>query len=291
MDGDLMITIGATGVGVAVLLAVNASLLLASAVPAERRDYRARPPAFLRLLWPLVRAAGYHATARVPAARLSRLARRLQRAEWDGRVGPADWIGGVVVYAALGAALGTAVALLLGLGAGAAVAGALAGAAVPELQLRDAIARRDAAVRRDLPAYLDVLTLGVEAGCSLPSAIGHATDKAPEGPLRRGFQRLLAEIRAGRPRADALRSFEGYLGLPAITALVGALLQAERTGASLGPVLRAQSDQRTSERFARAEKLAMQAPVKMLGPLILCIFPCTFLVLGFPVALRLTGGF
>ena len=79
--------------------------------------------------------------------------------------------------------------------------------------------------------------------------------------------------------------------MPAITSLVSALVSAEQTGASVGQVLRAQAEQRGAERFARAEKLAMEAPVKMLGPLVLCIFPCTFIVLGFPIATQLARQF
>ena len=69
--------------------------------------------------------------------------------------------------------------------------------------------------------------------------------------------------------------------------LVSALVQGEMMGASVGPILRAQSEQRRTERFQRAEKLALEAPVKMLGPLILCIFPCTFIVIGFPIVVQL----
>ena len=76
-----------------------------------------------------------------------------------------------------------------------------------------------------------------------------------------------------------------------VSSLVSSLVQAEKTGASLGTVLRAQSTQRTNERFARAEKLAMEAPVKMLGPLILCIFPCTFVVIGFPIGVKMFNAF
>ena len=77
---------------------------------------------------------------------------------------------------------------------------------------------------------------------------------------------------------------------PPVTSLVAALVQAETSGGSLSGVLRAQSEQRLNERFARAEKLALEAPVKLLAPLILCIFPCTFLVLAFPVVIRLLEG-
>lgn len=89
---------------------------------------------------------------------------------------------------------------------------------------------------------------------------------------------------------EALDNLAARTGLIAMASLVSALKQADQTGSSLGPILRAQADQRRSEQFLRAEELAMKAPVKMLFPLVTCIFPCTFLVIGFPVVLKLVEG-
>ena len=106
-----------------------------------------------------------------------------------------------------------------------------------------------------------------------------AVQKSADTPLRREFSRVLRDIRAGRSRAEALRDLADRTGTLAIQNLVSSLIQAERTGSSLGPLLRSQSEQLRTERFQRAEKLAMEAPVKLLGPLVMFIFPCTFLVL------------
>jgi tight adherence protein C len=82
------------------------------------------------------------------------------------------------------------------------------------------------------------------------------------------------------------------MDMPAVASFVATLIQAEATGMSLGPILRAQADQRRVERFARAEKLAMEAPVKLLFPLIFFIFPCVFLILMFPIVMKfLAAGF
>jgi len=104
--------------------------------------------------------------------------------------------------------------------------------------------------------------------------------------LQRAFMRVQGDLRAGRSRVEALKALAERLDSPAVTALVAALIQADSSGGSLADVLRAQSEQRLDERFARAEKAAMEAPVKMLGPLVLCIFPCTFIVLAAPIVLR-----
>ena len=90
-----------------------------------------------------------------------------------------------------------------------------------------------------------------------------------------------------RTRAEAMRALSDRLALPAIANWVGAVLAAEKQGASLGPILRAQAEQRRMERFVRAEQQALKAPVKMLFPLVACIFPCTFVIVFFPIAVRL----
>lgn len=152
--------------------------------------------------------------------------------------------------------------------------------------MRDIIESRRDEVTRELPLYVDMLTLALEAGGSLSVALKVATERSPDSVLRRAFIRVQGDLRAGRSRAEALRALGERLDMPAISPLVAALVQADASGGSLASVLRAQSEQRLNERFARAEKRAMEAPVRMLGPLVLCIFPCTFLILGFPIVMR-----
>ncbi len=159
-------------------------------------------------------------------------------------------------------------------------------ALLPWWWLKEAAARQRLEVLRELPTYLDMLTLSLEAGGALSVALKISTERAPETLLKRAFMRVQGDLRAGRSRVEALRALAERLDSPAVTALVAALIQADSSGGSLADVLRAQSEQRLDERFARAEKAAMEAPVKMLGPLVLCIFPCTFIVLAAPIVLR-----
>ena len=146
---------------------------------------------------------------------------------------------------------------------------------------------RQMQILKDLPASLDVLTLCVESGATLTAALRLVVDKSALTPLRGVFERVLREVRAGRTRLEALEHVANVYRLDCLDALVSALLQSEGAGVSLGGLLRAQSEQRSAERHQRAERLAMQAPVKMLGPLVLCIFPCTFVVISVPIAARL----
>ncbi|MEO6186661.1 MAG: type II secretion system F family protein [Steroidobacteraceae bacterium] len=155
------------------------------------------------------------------------------------------------------------------------------------LWLRSTFAHRERQVARELPAYLDLLTVCVEAGATLTAGVRLIVAQAPESPLRNYFDRVLREVRGGRSRAHAFVQVAELHGIDSLITLAQALAHAESAGMSLGQILRAQSEQRTAERFARAERLAMQAPVKMLGPLIFCIFPCTFIVLAVPIVVRM----
>lgn len=162
----------------------------------------------------------------------------------------------------------------------------LVGVGAPWLWMRSEVTARRDQVIRELPIYVDMLTLALEAGGSLSVALKVATERSPDSVLRRAFQRVQGDLRAGRSRVEALRALGDRLDMPAVTPLIAALIQADSSGGSLAAVLRAQSEQRLNERFSRAEKRAMEAPVRMLGPLVLCIFPCTFLILAFPIVIR-----
>lgn len=150
--------------------------------------------------------------------------------------------------------------------------------------------QRQRQMLREIPFFLDMTTLCVEAGLNLQGALQRAAEYGPSGPLQLELLHTLAEIRAGESRSEALAKLAVRTDLTAIASLVAALKQADQTGTSLGPLLRSQSDQRRSEQFLRAEELAMKAPVKMLFPMVLCIFPCTFLIIGFPVAMKVLDG-
>ena len=195
-------------------------------------------------------------------------------------------LAGLAVAAGAGAASlpsgldGPASALL-------AVLGGLAGSWLPDHALQRRTAARLARMQRELPFMLDLLTLCVEAGLGLHAALRQVAEHAPEGPLRQSLRDTLAAMRTGVARDRALDQWAQACMVPAVRSLVLALGQADQLGMSLGPVLRAQAAQQRSDRFLRAEKLALEAPVKMLFPMVFCIFPCTFLIIGFAVAVKL----
>jgi tight adherence protein C len=285
------LTLSLLGASVAVSVVTLVTCNLATAVPGEDRTYKDRPPGLLRMVWLPTQMLAWYLGPRMSVVKREAVLRKLRKAELDFAVSPQQWIAArFPVAVLLGLVTGVMGALAEFPFVTVFLCGAAAGYVWPDLWLRDQIKRKELRVLRDLPTYLDVLTLAVEGGCSLTTGIAVAIEKAPESPLRRAFQRLLREVRAGKSRADALKSMEERLDMPAATSLTTAMFQAQKTGAALGAVLRAQATQRTNERFARAEKLAMEAPVKMLGPLVMCIFPCTFIVLGFPIVMKFVNG-
>jgi len=167
------------------------------------------------------------------------------------------------------------------------VASAVAAGIVPGLWLRSLSVKRRRSIERDLPFVFDMMTLCVEAGLSVHGALQMAAQSGPAGILRDALADALAEMRAGVSRTAAIKALAERSNSPLARNWAAALAQAEALGISLGPVLRAQAAQSRSDRHVRAEQLAMQAPVKMLLPLIGCIFPCTFIVLAFPVMVQL----
>jgi tight adherence protein C len=257
----------------------------------QRRDHAGpRSPWAWFARWPLSLLARW-LSARLPAGLRAAVGSMLERADLDEILDAGQWLVAPLL-AASAMALGCC---LLSGARGAplifqAVLAAALGAAVPCAALRERIVTRQRQVLRELPGYLDLLALALEAGCAFNAALQLAVQRSPPSTLRFGLERVLREMRAGSARGEALRRFERRVRVPALAAAVAAVVQAEATGVSLVPVIRAQSMRGTQERFARAEKLAMEAPVKMLAPLVLCIFPCTFIVIGFPIAVRLLWG-
>lgn len=249
-------------------------------------------PWWWRAAWPWIAAVAPLAGPLCSWRLRLRLSRAIERAALPAGVG----------YAHIAALCGSAAAVAGGLAAAGEVtvappgsaawvpwtgAAALAAGLAPALWLKGLGTQRRRAIERDLPFVFDMMTLCVEAGLSVQGALQLAAQSGPPGALRDALADALAEMRAGVSRAAAIKTLAERSNSPLARNWAGALAQAEALGASLGPVLRAQATQCRSDRHTRAEQLAMQAPVKMLLPLIGCIFPCTFIVLAFPIAVQL----
>jgi tight adherence protein C len=160
----------------------------------------------------------------------------------------------------------------------------------PAISMGERSKKREKEIVRMLPTFLDFITMSVEAGLSLTGALNQAVSKGPPSLFRVELERVNRDVKAGAGRVEALQAMADRLQIREVSALVNAIAVAERTGGSVGNVLRAQSDQRLAERFQRAEKQAMEAPVKLIFPLVAFIFPSTFLMLFFPLAMKLLHG-
>ena len=160
----------------------------------------------------------------------------------------------------------------------------------PMLWLRGALKRRHLAIMKALPFVLDILTLSVEAGMDFIGALQRNCASRKLDPLNEELLRMTKEIQVGSSRKDALRNMAERCRQPDLRSVAFALIQADELGVSIGAILRIQSEQLRSRRFDRAEKLANEAPTKMLGPLMLCIFPAVFIILLGPVLTQAMKG-
>ncbi|MBI5366673.1 MAG: type II secretion system F family protein [Planctomycetes bacterium] len=156
----------------------------------------------------------------------------------------------------------------------------------PIFWLKEKVNRRQKECKRTLPYALDLICLAVEAGLDFNAALPRIMPKLGNNALAVEFKRMMNEIRMGKPRRESLREVAFRMNVSDLTTVVSAIVQADELGTSLGPILRIQADMIRTRRFQRAEKLAMEAPVKMLFPLLAFIFPTVFLMIFAPIGIK-----
>jgi tight adherence protein C len=211
--------------------------------------------------------------------------KRLALAGNPGELRVADWLGIKVIGAVLGAILFFVLFGVVGLlgfpffiALVMTAVGGLLGWTVPEFWLGGRVKKRQKAILLMIPDALDLLTISVRAGLGFDAALAKVVEKL-QGPLSDEFRRALAEVRVGKARRDALRDIVPRTEVTPLTNFIGAIIQAEQLGVSISKVLQVQSEQLRIERRQRAEEQAAKAPIKMLFPLVGCIFPSLFIVI------------
>jgi tight adherence protein C len=195
-----------------------------------------------------------------------------------------------------GASVGLAVLLLLaGVGQGLIGMGMLAllaliGFYLPFYLVKSRARQRQTAITKSLPDAFDLITTCVEAGLGLDAALSRVAEKV-HGPFADELSRALRDVSLGKSRRESLKELGERTGVPDLIQFTNAVIQAEAMGSSVGTVLRVQADQLRIKRRQRAEQTAYKAPVKMLFPLVLCIFPTLFIVILGPAIITIMNGF
>ncbi|MBV6395491.1 MAG: hypothetical protein HFACDABA_01067 [Anaerolineales bacterium] len=160
----------------------------------------------------------------------------------------------------------------------------------PQLWLTSRIQSRQHEIRKAMPDALDLLTICVEAGLSFDSAMQKVSDKW-QNQLSLAFARAIREVQLGKMRREALRDMSDRLGIAEMTSFTAAIIQSEQLGVSMAKVLRIQSEQMRMKRRQRAEEEAHKAPVKMIFPMGLLIFPSILIILMTPALIQITATF
>ena len=283
------IIVGSAGftAGAAVTALILAMSRVAYMLDGANRTGMDSPPGFMTLVWPLIKLIDFFVAANLPIKVIENVDSKLQKNGVSFAVTPGVLISSIIVFLTLFPALGwlamsssgspdVTVLVLL----------ALVGAVLPQLWMRDTRTKRNFELVRNLPVYLEYLSMCVDAGLNFAGALKQSVDKGPKGAMRNEFRIVLRDINSGETRADALTRLEKRVDLSDISIFVRAVIQAERMGSSMKETLVIQAEQRLTERFQRAEKMAMEAPVKLVVPLVVFIFPLTFIILLFPIVVR-----
>jgi tight adherence protein C len=245
-----------------------------------------------RVIIPVARRLGEIVTRFTPQNALQSTARRLELAGSPRGLDPATfWALRIIIAAAVAGfllfifsignidwSLGRKILVIAGF--------VLLGFYIPDMLLTSRIQRRQKAIRRAMPDALDLLTICVEAGLGFDGAMQKVSDKW-NNELSLAFGRVIREISLGKLRREALRDMADRIGIPEMTSFVAAIIQSEQLGVSMAKVLRIQADQMRIKRRQIAEEAAHKAPIKMLIPMALLIFPSICIVLMTPALLTM----
>lgn len=258
------------------------------------REQELKIPFFRRAIKPVLTKTSLLLTRIIPAEKETELNQKIIMAGANEKIAPRELL--VIKYLA---SAGTAVLLWMlgGMFTKSILQTALMGAAglglgwiLPEYFINKKGLARKMEIEKNLPDVLDLLTVSVEAGLGFDGAMMKVVEKT-KNVLSEEFRTALQEIKMGKPRAEALRDMSGRSGADDLSTFTGSVILADQLGISIGNILRLQSEQIRQKRRQRAEEMALKAPIKILIPLVLFIFPAIFVVLLGPAVIQITEVF
>jgi tight adherence protein C len=242
-----------------------------------------------RFLRPSIERLGSLLSRSTPQKARQDLMNRLDLAGRPGNLTPEDFAAVRIVAAAVMAALGLLIGLLLANPVYLAVSivvGAILGYYLPVLWLKQKVDARRQEIQKGLPDAMDLLVIAVDAGLGFDAALARVTDKY-KNALSDEFAKVLREVSLGRPRLEAMDEMGRSSGVEDLHNFIQAIIQSEQFGTGIGKILRIQADEMRRKRRQRAQEKAAQATLKMMLPMVGCIFPTLWIVLLGPAALIL----
>jgi tight adherence protein C len=257
--------------------------------PLTLEEVELQRPFSERFLRPAIERLGSLMSRSTPQKARQNLMNRLDLAGRPGNLTPEDFAAVRIVAAAVMAAAGLGLGLLLAnvvyLVISLAV-GAILGFYLPVLWLKQKVDARRSEIQKGLPDAMDLLVIAVDAGLGFDAALARVTDKY-KNALSDEFAKVLREVSLGRPRLEAMDEMGRSSGVEDLHNFIQAIIQSEQFGTGIGKILRIQADEMRRKRRQRAQEKAAQATLKMLLPMVGCIFPTLWIVLLGPAALIL----
>jgi tight adherence protein C len=248
-----------------------------------------------RVVYPLLKRFGEIAARFTPQNSIQDITKKLELSGAAGRFDAPTIFASRFVFAIIFFFLGTGMfmlpsvvqqatsrAILIGVGVG------IFGFFLPPLLIDNQIGKRQKEIRKGMPDALDLLTICVEAGLGFDAAMSKVAEKW-DNELSMAFGRTIREIQLGKTRREAMRDMADRVGIAEMTSFVAAVVQSEQLGVSMSKVLHIQADQMRMKRRQYAEEEAHKAPIKMLVPMAIFIFPSIFIVLMTPAVIRMMG--
>jgi tight adherence protein C len=257
--------------------------------PVTLEEMELQRPFSERFLRPAIERLGSLLSRSTPQKARQNLMNRLDLAGRPGNLTPEDFAAVRIVAAAVMAAIGLLIGLLLANAVYLVISlavGAVLGYYLPVLWLKQKVDARRSEIQKGLPDAMDLLVIAVDAGLGFDAALARVTDKY-RNALSDEFAKVLREVSLGRPRLEAMDEMGRSSGVEDLHNFIQAIIQSEQFGTGIGKILRIQADEMRRKRRQRAQEKAAQATLKMMLPMVGCIFPTLWIVLLGPAALIL----